>query len=134
MTDAISMMHTAPPYSYKECGADPTLFQLLNVSGEVIGFMRRGTGGKKEKIEREATAEFVVHACNSFESLKGCVSMSLDREKSLQRERDALVKALQGARQALRKSLPYLPADTDAVFCGEWLDEINTALAKSGAA
>ena len=33
-----------------------------------------------------------------------------------------------GAQKALRKALPYLPADKEAVFCGEWLSAINDAL------
>lgn len=36
--------------------------------------------------------------------------------------------ALQGARSAIRKALPFLPADHEAVYAGEWLDEINEVL------
>ena len=35
---------------------------------------------------------------------------------------------LKGAQKALRKALPFLPADKEAVFCGEWLSAINDAL------
>jgi len=42
---------------------------------------------------------------------------------------EAMVAALKGAQSALRKALPFLPADNEAVYCGEWLDEINEALA-----
>jgi len=36
--------------------------------------------------------------------------------------------ALKGAQSALRKALLYLPADEEAVYCGEWLDEINEVI------
>ena len=39
-----------------------------------------------------------------------------------------LLTTLRGAQAALRKALPYLPADTEAVFVGEWLDEVNEAI------
>lgn len=42
-----------------------------------------------------------------------------------------LLAALRGAQSALRKALPYLPADGEAVYAGEWLDEINEAIAKA---
>jgi hypothetical protein len=28
-------------------------------------------------------------------------------------------------------ALPFLPADGEAIFCGEWLDEISAAIAKA---
>jgi hypothetical protein len=44
-----------------------------------------------------------------------------------------LAAALKGAQQALRKALPHCPADDehngDSVFVGEWLDEVNEAVA-----
>ena len=46
-----------------------------------------------------------------------------------------LLTTLIGARAALSKALPLLPADKEAVFCGEWLSEINdllSHLAKEG--
>jgi hypothetical protein len=42
-----------------------------------------------------------------------------------------LLEALEGAQKALRKALPFLPADSESIFCGEWLDEINAAIAKA---
>lgn len=33
-----------------------------------------------------------------------------------------------GAATALRKALLYLPADDEAVFCGEWLGELENVL------
>lgn len=38
---------------------------------------------------------------------------------------------LQGMRDAMRQALPYLPADKEAVHCGEWLDEANETLEKA---
>ena len=43
----------------------------------------------------------------------------------------ALLRTLRGAQGALRKALPHLPADTEAVTVGEWLDEINEAIAQA---
>lgn len=44
-----------------------------------------------------------------------------------------LAEALRGAQKALRRALPHCPADDehngDSVFVGEWLDEVNEALA-----
>lgn len=42
-----------------------------------------------------------------------------------------MLKALKGAQSALRKALPFLPPDDEAHFIGEWLDEINEAIAKA---
>lgn len=42
-----------------------------------------------------------------------------------------MLAALVGMVQAMRKALPHLPADHEAVFCGEWLDEANAAILKA---
>lgn len=42
-----------------------------------------------------------------------------------------MYEALKGAREAMRKALPFLPADSEAVFCGEWLDEINQTISEA---
>jgi hypothetical protein len=42
-----------------------------------------------------------------------------------------LIAALQGARAALRRALPYCPPEDAGLFVGEWLDEINAALLKA---
>lgn len=39
--------------------------------------------------------------------------------------------ALVGAQKAIRAALPFLPADDQATFCGEWLDEINEVITKA---
>lgn len=43
----------------------------------------------------------------------------------------ALLAALYGARSALRKALPFLPPDEEAVYAGEWLDEINAVISNA---
>ena len=42
-----------------------------------------------------------------------------------------LAATLKGAQSALRKSLPHLPPDAEAVYAGEWLDAIAATLANS---
>lgn len=44
--------------------------------------------------------------------------------KNYEIEITALKALLLGAEAALRKALPFLPADAEAVFVGEWLAEI----------
>ena len=41
-----------------------------------------------------------------------------------------LLAALIGAQSALRKALPFLPPDNEYLYVGEWLDEVNEAIAK----
>lgn len=36
-----------------------------------------------------------------------------------------LLETIKGAKSAMQKALPFLPADNEAVYCGEWIDEIN---------
>lgn len=42
-----------------------------------------------------------------------------------------LLQALEGAQKALRVALPFLPADKEAHFVGEWLDAVNAAINKA---
>lgn len=42
-----------------------------------------------------------------------------------------LLAALEGAQKALRKALPFVPADKEAHFVGEWLDAVNAAINKA---
>ena len=44
-----------------------------------------------------------------------------------------LLSALKGAQVALRRALQYLPADGEAHYSGEWLDEIAEVIAKATA-
>jgi len=39
-----------------------------------------------------------------------------------------LLAALEGAAQALARALPFLPADTEAHFAGEWLGEVREVI------
>jgi hypothetical protein len=57
--------------------------------------------------EDQENARFIVHLAN----------------RSAQ-----VLSALRGARAALRKALPFVPADSEAVFVGEWLDEISAEI------
>lgn len=49
-------------------------------------------------------------------------------------QRNELIAALKGARNSMRKAMPYLPPDNVAIYVGEWLDQINDALDKQGVA
>ena len=40
-----------------------------------------------------------------------------------------MIEALKGAESSILKALPYLPADKEAVYCGEWLVEIRQVIA-----
>lgn len=42
-----------------------------------------------------------------------------------------LLSALEGAQKALRTALPFVPSDNEAHFVGEWLDEVNAAIARA---
>lgn len=42
-----------------------------------------------------------------------------------------MLSALLGARDALRKALPLLPADDEAIHAGEWIDELNETIAEA---
>lgn len=44
--------------------------------------------------------------------------------------KDELLSALIGAEKCIVKSLPHLPADKEAVFCGEWLADIRETITK----
>jgi hypothetical protein len=60
-----------------------------------------------EAMERAA---FIVRAVNSHEEL---------------------LAVLKGAEKAIRKALPFVPADNEAHFVGEWLDEVKAAIDKA---
>jgi len=46
---------------------------------------------------------------------------------------DKILETLKGVRNALILALPYLPADNEAIHCGEWIDEINDLLLSENA-
>lgn len=50
---------------------------------------------------------------------------------ALKAQRDELLAVLDGADKAITAALPYLPADDEAVFCGEWLAQIREAIANA---
>lgn len=43
-----------------------------------------------------------------------------------------LLATLKGAESALLKALVYLPPDTTAVYCGEWLEEVQEKIKTRG--
>ena len=57
------------------------------------------------------------------------VGEALEQDASLITAAPRMLTALKGAQAALRKALPRLPADEEALFCGEWLDEVTAAIA-----
>ena len=46
------------------------------------------------------------------------------------KQRDELLADLLGMCGAIRKALPYLPADHEAIYCGEWLDAAKETIAR----
>ena len=88
--------------------------------------------------------QFDVYAPNSSPKQHVCTINNLSVEKLWLRDADQaqanarliaaapdMFAALVGMVQAMRKALPHLPADHEAVFCGEWLDEANAAILKA---
>lgn len=65
-----------------------------------------------------------------------CVISDLSAECREQRnQRDELLSALMGMCGAMQKAMPHLPADHEAIYCGEWLAAAQETIAnvKSGA-
>lgn len=50
--------------------------------------------------------------------------------QNLRESKVEALEALAGAQKALLKAMPYLPPDAEAVYCGEWLVEINEVLGR----
>lgn len=97
--------------------------------------------------ERKAAARRIVACVNACEgvptdvlenstSAYGALTYQQTLRKWAEAQRDELLAALEGADKAITAALPHLPADGEAVFCGEWLSEIREAIArvKGGAA
>lgn len=55
------------PWTFRACDSDPSLFQLLDASGRVIGFMRRGNGSRLEAREFEANARMAAASVTVME-------------------------------------------------------------------
>jgi len=56
--------------------------------------------------------------------------IKISENESLDAENTKLLYLLRGARDAMRKALPFCPPDKEAHYIGEWLDELNEELAK----
>ncbi len=40
----------------------------------------------------------------------------------------ALISTLKGAEKAILKGMPYAPPDNEAIYMGEWLNEVREAI------
>jgi hypothetical protein len=56
------------PWTFQKCAADDRHFQLLTVSGKVIGLPYRGTGGRAEALDLEAKARLTAAAPTLLEA------------------------------------------------------------------
>lgn len=74
-------------------------------------------GGTRYGISADPPYHWVIPRLNIREA---DVDMILKTEKMLS--------IITGCRSALRKALPHLPPDDEALHCGEWIDEINEFL------
>lgn len=61
--------HSSSTWRIKECASDPSLYQLLDASGVVIGFPRRGTGSRAERETLAANARLIAAAPELLEAL-----------------------------------------------------------------
>jgi len=73
--------HTPGPWSFKRCATDPTIFQLLDAMGRVIGHPRRGTGSSAEAAEFEANARLIAAAPDLYAALNELAN-AVDEEQS----------------------------------------------------
>lgn len=76
-------------------------------------------------------AERIVLCCNHRDFLVSANADAAKENIKLRAINDYLLAALEGAQKALRKALPFVPADNEAHFVGEWLDEVNAAIARA---
>ena len=75
-------------------------------------------------------AEFRIMR-NELESAKQVTANALIEYSRIRDINADLLDALEGAQKALRTALPFLPADKEAHFVGEWLDAVNAAIARA---
>ena len=103
----------------------------------IIDSMQEASREEEREMARRIVA--CVNACEGLPeaALKPRIFMAQAiQAQELIAQRDELLAALEGADKAITAALPHLPADGEAVFCGEWLSEIRAAIAraKGGAA
>lgn len=72
--------HTPGPWSFEECGADPSVYKLMSEDGGVIGFPVRGTGGKSQRKEFEANARLIAAAPDLLEALDYLLAQTVDQD------------------------------------------------------
>jgi hypothetical protein len=94
--------HSPGPWSFKPCESDPSLFQLLDASGRVIGFIRRGNGSRAEAREFEANARVAAASVTVMElAARVCEEQAKrftdDRGSYVARECAAAIRANIGA-------------------------------------
>lgn len=126
------MTHTPAPWHWHDsCGRK-------NGKGEPIG-TGRGITGDEPEIGSLSRFSFAISDSNGFcvaHCTNALVTMSTETSEANARLMAAapdLLAALIGAQSALRKALPFLPPDNEAVYVGEWLDEANDAIKKATA-
>lgn len=76
-------------------------------------------------------AERIVLCCNHRDFLVSANADAAKENIKLRAINADLLAALEGAQKALRTALPFLPADKEAHFVGEWLDAVNAAIARA---
>lgn len=72
---ATSTDRVARAWSVQGCITDPSVYQLLDETGKVIGFPRCGTGGREEKNELEANARLIASAPELLANLEFAVKL-----------------------------------------------------------
>lgn len=100
------------PWTFEPSESDSSLYKLMDGSGRVIGFLRRGTGGRAEWREFEANAEVIAAAGGM-----GAAGCKLVPVTPTQRMLDAMA-ALDG----------WSPEDPDRPAMQRWRDYWDAAL------
>lgn len=91
-----------PPWSFRVCDSDPTVYQVLDADGVVIAFPRRGTAGRSERRMLEKNARLITAAPLMLKALGGM----LDQFNFPSAERDAEEsEAIRAAIAAIAKSI-----------------------------
>lgn len=65
--------HSPGPWTYKPSESDNSLFQVLDATGRVVAFVRRGNGGRAEAREFEENARLIADAPRLFAGTAGVV-------------------------------------------------------------
>lgn len=114
----------ASPDLYAACNAADTAFAVLNVQD--LGDQARACIREAWPMVQTAIAKVYPNGTYA-EAIKEAHEHEIKRLDGVIAE---LIAACKGLTSAVRKALPYLPADEEAVYCGEWLDEANEVLTR----